>query len=159
MTRKRKFTWDDASVLLLVVLIGISIFIFSSYYNFNIVVSILFGLCSGFFASLFIVVPITLIKRTLFHADTKAEIAQENLLGEKYINPISQYDADIDVIVSFGKSLENLPEDRLPKESDLEYPIARIQEAIDRLKLNPSTPQKLKQALLMSESSLLLFKS
>jgi hypothetical protein len=69
----------------------------------------------------------------------------------------NQFEEDIRVITSLSQSLENLPVDRLPRVSDLEYSIARIKDAIDRLKLNRDTPKHLMQALNTSENLLLLF--
>jgi hypothetical protein len=143
------FIDEYAYGLILVIFIVISTFLFEYFTRLELILSLWFGfITAGFVTVVILILNENILKRNKIN--TKAKLAN--------INSEQQHDMDIQVIMSLGKCLENLPEDRLPKESDLEYPISRIEEAILRLKSSGSTPANFRLALVVGERYLALFK-
>lgn len=69
-------------------------------------------------------------------------------------NEPNTFDEDIDVIVSYGDKLIDLPKDRFLNESELTHSIERIQLAISRLKNHPNVPEAQKKAMAFGEAYL-----
>lgn len=90
--------------------------------------------------------------KSKFNPDNNKITLEETLKNIKINTP--QFDEDIDVIVSYGTNLANLPKDRFLNESELKHSIDRIQLAINRLRNHPNINESQRKAIGFGEAYL-----
>jgi hypothetical protein len=101
------------------------------------------------------ILPQTFDKSLITERKGEVELKLDN---DPYGLNFDLYNNDIEIILAYGKCLENLPKDRLPNSNDLPYSINRITEAIERLKNYKYIPENLRTIGIQAANFLELYK-